>query len=44
MENLNIDSDVVIGQLADAIAKEGSSSKILAASFKKCRTSQQGFC
>ena len=34
MENLNIDSDVVIGQLADAIAKEGSSSKILAASFK----------
>lgn len=34
MENLNIDSDVVIGQLADAIAVEGSSSKILAASFK----------
>ena len=31
---MNIYSDLVIGQLADAIEVEGSSSKILAASFK----------
>ncbi|OFL59833.1 fructose-6-phosphate aldolase [Streptococcus sp. HMSC061D01] len=43
MENLNIDSDVVIGQLADAIAVEGSSSKILAASFKNVGQVNQAF-
>lgn len=34
MENLNINPDEVIEQLAQAIARTGSSSKILAASFK----------
>jgi len=34
MENLNIESDDVIKQLAEAIDRQGSSSKILAASFK----------
>ena len=34
MENLNIDSDAVISQLAQAIEREHSASKILAASFK----------
>ena len=34
MENLNIDSAQVIAQLAEAIEKNHSSSKILAASFK----------
>ena len=35
MENLNIDSAQVISQLASAIERDHSSSKILAASFKK---------
>lgn len=34
MENLNIDAEAVIGQLAEAIDRECSDSKILAASFK----------
>ena len=34
MENLNIDSDAVISQLAQAIERDHSASKILAASFK----------
>ncbi|MGT2933483.1 fructose-6-phosphate aldolase [Streptococcus catagoni] len=34
MENLNIDAETVIGQLAEAIDRECSDSKILAASFK----------
>ncbi|MBJ8349304.1 fructose-6-phosphate aldolase [Streptococcus zalophi] len=34
MENLNIDPEAVIGQLAEAIDRERSESKILAASFK----------
>ncbi|KYP17103.1 fructose-6-phosphate aldolase [Streptococcus parauberis] len=34
MENLNIDAEAVIGELAEAIDRECSDSKILAASFK----------
>ncbi|PCH10731.1 Fructose-6-phosphate aldolase 1 [Streptococcus parauberis] len=34
MENLNIDAEAVIGQLAETIDRECSDSKILAASFK----------
>lgn len=43
MENLNIDSDAVISQLAQAIEREHSSSKILAASFKNAAQVNRAF-
>ena len=43
MENLNIDSDAVISQLAQAIEREHSASKILAASFKNVSQINRAF-
>ena len=43
MENLNIDSAQVIAQLAEAIEKNHSSSKILAASFKNVAQVNRAF-
>ena len=43
MENLNIDSAQVIAQLAEAIEKNHSSSKILAASFKNVSQVNRAF-
>ncbi|MBA2795636.1 fructose-6-phosphate aldolase [Streptococcus porcinus] len=43
MENLNIDPAVVIGQLAEAIDRDFSESKILAASFKNVSQINQAF-
>ena len=43
MENLNIDSAQVISQLASAIERNHSSSKILAASFKNVAQVNRAF-
>lgn len=43
MENLNIDPEQVIGQLAEAIDRECSDSKILAASFKNVAQVNKAF-
>lgn len=43
MENLNIDSDAVISQLAKAIERDHSASKILAASFKNVAQVNRAF-
>ena len=43
MENLNIDSAQVISQLASAIERNHSSSKILAASFKNVAQINRAF-
>ncbi|VTS12382.1 fructose-6-phosphate aldolase [Streptococcus pseudoporcinus] len=43
MENLNIDPAIVIGQLAEAIDRDFSESKILAASFKNVGQVNQAF-
>ena len=43
MENLNIDADAVIAQLAQAIERNHSSSKILAASFKNATQVNRAF-
>lgn len=43
MANLNIDSNAVIAQLAEAIDRECSESKILAASFKNVEQVNQAF-
>ena len=43
MENLNIDSAQVISQLASAIERDHSSSKILAASFKNVAQVNRAF-
>lgn len=43
MENLNIDPEQVIGQLAEAIDRECSDSKILAASFKNVAQVNKSF-
>lgn len=43
MENLNIDAEAVIGQLAEAIDRECSDSKILAASFKNVTQVNKAF-
>lgn len=43
MENLNIDPEAVIGQLAEAIDRDCSESKILAASFKNVAQVNRAF-
>lgn len=43
MENLNIDPEAVIGQLAEAISRENADSKILAASFKNVAQVNKSF-
>ena len=43
MENLSIDSDAVISQLAQAIERDHSDSKILAASFKNVAQVNRAF-
>ncbi len=43
MANLNIDSNAVIAQLSEAIDRECSESKILAASFKNVEQVNQAF-